>query len=316
MPGLAGGAAPKLGFGLPVSGSWATPANMITIAQRAERLGYESLWTYQRLLQPVDGGWGEMYRCVQDPIVSLAYVAAVTRRMRLGTAILNAPFYTPVMLAKQLTTLDQVSGGRLDAGLGLGWSREEFAAANIAYENRGARTEELVTGLKNIWTADVAAYQGRFFTLEPSEVRPRPVQRPHPPILLGGAAEPALRRVGRLADGWISSSRHNLRKIGDDIALISSAATEAGRDPAALRFVVRGVLRLGDADNPDDARRPLQGSVRQVKDDLRRLGELGVTEVFLDLNFSPDVGQPDTDPANAMSVALGVLDTFAPAVTG
>jgi alkanesulfonate monooxygenase SsuD/methylene tetrahydromethanopterin reductase-like flavin-dependent oxidoreductase (luciferase family) len=111
----------RLGFGLPVSGSWATPEAMVRVAQRAEQLGYTSLWTFQRLLHPAEGDWGPMYRSVHDPLVALAYVAAATERVRLGVAIVNVPFYAPIVLAKQLTTLDAVSAGRLDVGLGLGW---------------------------------------------------------------------------------------------------------------------------------------------------------------------------------------------------
>jgi alkanesulfonate monooxygenase SsuD/methylene tetrahydromethanopterin reductase-like flavin-dependent oxidoreductase (luciferase family) len=139
------------------------------------------------------------------------------------------------------------------------------------------------------------------------------VQRPHPPLLVGGTAEPALRRAGRIADGWISSSRFDLRGIDTAVRTISTAAREAGRDDATLRFVVRGVLRLGEeVGDGDGGRRPLTGSAEAVRDDLGRLHEVGVTEVFLDLNFVPSVGSPDADPAGALDHAHEVLETFAP----
>jgi probable F420-dependent oxidoreductase len=301
----------RLGFGLPVSGSWARPANLVRIATRAEELGYESLWTFQRLLHPAEGNWGPMYRAVQDPIVTLAHVAAVTDQARLGIAVVNAPFYSPIVLAKQLSTLDELSGGRLDAGLGLGWAEEEFVAAGADQARRGARTEEFIACLKAIWTEEVVSFDGEFYRMPPSRVDPKPVQRPHPPLLLGGTAERALRRVGRVADGWISSSRHDLRTLGADLELMRSAAREAGRDPDRLRFVIRGVPRLTDEPAGSD-RLPLQGDAGQLREDFDRLAELGVTELFLDLNFDPEVGSPDADPDESMRRAEHLLKTLAP----
>jgi alkanesulfonate monooxygenase SsuD/methylene tetrahydromethanopterin reductase-like flavin-dependent oxidoreductase (luciferase family) len=141
---------------------------------------------------------------------------------------------------------------------------------------------------------------------------PPPVQRPHPPVLLGGAASPALRRAGRLAQGWISSSRQDLSRIGESVETVHEGAREAGRDPAALRILVRGLVDLVD-DDPGGQRRPLHGTREQVLDDLAGLRTQGVTEVFLDLNFSPRVGSPDVDAGEALAYAEHVLDAFAPA---
>ena len=281
------------------------------IMARVEELGYESLWTFQRLLHPAEGDWGPMYRAVLDPIVTLAHVAAVTERPRLGIAVVNAPFYSPIVLAKQLATLDELSGGRLDAGLGLGWASEEFVAAGAEQARRGARTEEFVACLKAIWRDDVVSFDGEFYRMPPSRVDPKPVQQPHPPLLLGGTAERALRRVGRIADGWVSSSRHDLRTVGADLELMRDAAREAGRDPARLRFIIRGVLTVTDQPAGAD-RRPLQGDPGQIREDFDRLAEAGVTELFLDLNFDPEVGSPDADPAESMRRAEHLLETFAP----
>jgi probable F420-dependent oxidoreductase len=304
----------KVGFGLPVSGSWATGVNLVQIARRAEELGFHSLWAFQRLLHPAVGDWGPMYHAVADPIVTLAHVAAVTERARLGVAVVNAPFFSPILLAKQLTTLDEVSAGRLDCGIGLGWAPEEFEAVGVPFEHRGARTEEFVQCLKAIWTSDVVLFAGASYRLPPTRVEPKPVQQPHPPQLMGGTPERALQRVGRTADGWISSSRHDLNRIGADLDVMRASATEVGRDPAALRFIVRGVLSLQDTGTDDASnRRPLHGTQEQIRSDLDRLEQLGITEVFLDLNFNPEVGSPDADPARSMSYAEQVLSTFAPA---
>jgi len=303
----------RLGFGLPVAGSWATAPNMVRVATRAEELGYSSLWTFQRLLHPATGSWGAVYESVQDPVVTLAYVAAATSRIRLGLAVVNVAFYAPLVLAKQLTTLDHVCAGRLDVGLGLGWAPEEFAAVGTSYERRGARAAEFVHCLEAIWTDDVVDFQGEFYRIPPARVQPGPVQRPHPPVLLGGSAEPALRRAGQLADGWISASRQDLTRIGTDIAVIRRSAADAGRDPGRLRFVVRGVVRL-DAEHPAAAggRRPLTGTVEQVRADLDVLQDQGVTEVFLDLNFDPQVGSPRADPEESMRRAERALVALAP----
>jgi probable F420-dependent oxidoreductase len=302
----------RLGFGLPVSGRWASRANIVQIARQAEALGYDSLWTFQRLLHPAEGDWGPMYHAVQDPIVTLAHVAAITERVRLGVAVVNAPFYSPVVLAKQFTTLDELSSGRLDAGLGLGWAREEFAAVGVPYEHRGARTAEFIQCLKAIWTSPVVSFDGKYYQIPPSRVDPKPVQQPHPPLLLGGTAERALRRVGELSDGWISSSRYDQSRIATDLKLMRDAATDAGRDPARLRFIVRGVVRLHATGSDDTAgRRPLQGTEQQIRDDLGRLEAAGVTEVFFDLNFDPEVVADSTDPAESLARAERVLHTFA-----
>jgi probable F420-dependent oxidoreductase len=303
-----------LGFGLPVSGSWATPGTVAAVARRAEELGYGSLWSFQRVVVPVDEDYGPQYRSVLDPIVALGFAAAVTSRVRLGTAIVNAPFLPPAVLAKQLATVDVLSDGRLDAGLGLGWAPHEFAAVGAPYERRGARTAEYVACLRALWADDPVEFHGEFYDVPPSRMQPKPVQRPAPPILLGGSADVALRRAGRIADGWISASRHDLTAISTAIDTICTAAAQAGRDPAALRMVVRGVLQLDDdVRGSDGVRRPLTGSAEQVRDDLGRLHEAGVDEVFLDLNFAPRVGSPDVDPVGAEGHAHEVLETFAPA---
>jgi probable F420-dependent oxidoreductase len=306
-----------LGLGLPVSGVWATRENVDAVARRAEALGYASLWTYQRLLAPADTDWGPQYRSVLDPVVALAFAAAVTTRVRLGVAVINAPFVPPVLLAKQLASLDVLARGRLDVGLGLGWAQQEFEAVGVPMEGRAARLEETFAVLRALWAEDPVSFTGRFVNVPAARFDPKPVQRPHPPLLIGGTAEPALRRAGRIADGWISSSRFDLRDIETAIRTITAAAQEAGRDTSALRFVVRGVVQLGeDVRDGDGTRRPLTGAAEAVRDDLGRLRDLGVTEVFLDLNFVARVGSPDADSAAALAHADAVLETFAPSRGG
>jgi len=300
-----------LGFALPVSGSWATPENCIEIAESAERLGYSSLWTFQRLLSPVtmDGQqWlPSAYHSVLDPLSVLSFAAARTTRVRLGVAVINAPFMAPVQLAKIATTIDRLSNGRLDLGLGAGWMPDEFAAVGAPFERRGAHMSEYVRALDACWAGGVSSFEGEFSVLPASVIAPSPVQLPRPQILLGGAAPAALRRAGRLADGWISASSTDLTTVDESIAMIRLAAVEAGRDPELLRFICRGVVRVRDGE-----RAPLTGTFEEIRGDIRGLEAQGMTELFIDLNFDPEIGSQDADPQQSMERARRVLEEFAP----
>lgn len=299
-----------LGTGLPVSGPWATPAALREVAALAEDLGYHSAWAFQRLLHPLDEEWGAAYHAVLDPLVALSYVAASTSRIRLGVAVLNLPFYPPVLLAKSLATLDRVCGGRLDVGLGIGWAQQEFTAVGASMAGRGARADEFVAVLRTVLGPDPVEHAGELYQVPPSRIDPKPVQDPLP-LLLGGTADAALRRAGRIADGWISSSRTDLTRIGRSIELVRTAAADAGRDPDALRFVSRGVVRLTESPGDSD-RRPLEGDVAQVRGDLDALAAVGVTEVFLDLNWDPRAAGDDVDEASALAHATWTLRSLAP----
>lgn len=296
----------RIGFAVPQSGPWATADNMCRIATRAEELGYHELWTFQRLLYPVGHPMGQTYRSAHDPLVTLAYLAGATSSIRLGVAVLNA-YVQPVMLGKQLATLQTLSGGRLTAGIGLGWVPEEFEATGTSFAGRGRRGEEFVEVLRKVWTDEVVEHQGEFYRIPPSSLEPKP--SPPPPILLGGKAEVALRRAGRLAEGWVSASKEDLSAIGPRIRLVKAAAEEAGRDPEALRFVCRGVTRINEGGGGPD-RRLLQGTPEEIRGDLAVLAAEGVTEVFHDLNFAPDIIA--ADPKEAMRRAEEALEALAP----
>lgn len=296
----------KIGFGLPVSGSWATPEIVSSVAGRADELGYATLWSFQRLLVPVETPLEAQYRSVADPLLPLAFAAALTTRARLGAAIVNLPFQPPAVLAKQYATLDVLSGGRAVAGLGLGWVPEEFEAVGVPFERRGTRGEEYIAALRSLWGPDPVKFDGELYRVPESSVLPKPVRPGGPPILLGGGAPPALERCGRLADGWISSSRADLETIDQPIQAVRAAARDAGRDDAALEFVVRGVVLVGDRT------RRLTGTLDEIRGDLPALADQGVTEVFVDLNFDPRIGNPDADPAESLARATEVLEALAP----
>lgn len=304
----------KIGFGAPVSGAWATPDNLASFAARAEAAGYDSIWTFQRLIVPEGSAMEPVYHSVLDPMVTLGFAAAVTSRIRLGVAVVNHPYLAPAYLAKQAATVDVLSGGRLDLGLGLGWMAEEFAAAGAAMARRGARTAEYIEVMRRLWAGGVTEFSGEYFSLPASRMAPVPVQRPGPPVLLGGTVPQALERAGRLADGWLTSSRADLSRIGDGIAVVRAAAEQAGRDPKAIRVICRGVVRAGAPVTVPEGggRMLLSGSFDDIRGDTRWLAEQGVTEIFYDLNWDPLVGAPDADPAGAAARAGEILDSLAP----
>jgi probable F420-dependent oxidoreductase len=304
----------RIGFGAPVSGAWATPANLASFTTQAEAAGYASAWTFQRLIVPEGSAMEPVYHSVLDPMVALGYAAAGTSRIRLGVAVVNMPYLAPAYLAKQAATVDVLSAGRLDLGLGLGWMPEEFTAAGGVMAGRGARTAEYIEVMRRLWAGGVAEFSGEFYSLPAGRMAPEPVQRPGPPILLGGTAARALERAGRLADGWVTSSRTDLTRIGEGIKVVRAAAEQAGRDPAALRVIVRGVVRWGAPVTVPEGggRRPLSGSFDDIRGDTQWLAEQGVTEIFYDLNWDPLVGSPDADPAGAAARATEILDGLAP----
>jgi probable F420-dependent oxidoreductase len=304
----------KIGFGAPVSGAWATPQNLAGFARRAEEAGYDSLWSFQRLLIPAGSGMEPVYQSVLDPMAALSYAAAVTSRIRLGVAIVNLPFVSPAYLAKQAATLDVLSGGRHDLGLGIGWMPEEFTLTGASMSRRGARAAEYIAVLRSLWAAGTSEFAGEFYTVPRGVMAPKPVQPGGPPVLLGGMATSALERIGRIADGWLTSSRTDLAGIGGPIAIVREAARAGGRDPDTLRIICRGVVRAGNAAaGPDGGRLLLSGSFDQIRADTETLAERGVTEIFYDLNWDPLVGAPDANPAAAAARATEILDALAPA---
>jgi probable F420-dependent oxidoreductase len=277
-------------------------------AMRAEELGYHGLWSFQRLLVGVGQDLAPVYQSVLDPLLALAFAAALTSRIRLGVAVVNLPYLAPAYLAKQATTLDVLSRGRADLGLGTGWSEPEFRATASDPNPRGRRTEEYVAVLRSLFTDPVAAFEGQVYSLPPSRMAPPPVQPGGPPVLLGGTADVALRRAGRIAAGWVSSSRASLADIQRGAQIVRRAAEESGRDPDQVRIVVRGVVRAGRRD--DDV--TLSGNWEQIRAGAELYAQAGVTELFYDLNWDPLVGGDRADPVAAAERAEEILAALAP----
>src|SRR4051794_10965226 len=190
-----------LGIALPQWGKYASPAAIERVAMEAERMGYASVWVQERLLRPThprsgyggmgDTPWPEAYRQVYDPIETLTFVAAKTRRVKLGTSVIDTLFHVPVVLGKRLATLDQFSGGRVIAGVGQGWSEDEFITSNVPMKRRGAGFEEFIQAMRAVWGPNPAKFEGRYYTIPESDIAPKPVQPGGPPILIGAFAPAA-----------------------------------------------------------------------------------------------------------------------------
>lgn len=285
----------KIGFALGNIGPIGTAENVARIAQRAEALGYDSVWTVERLLWPVkpqtpypvtpDGHLPEGYKHVLDPLDSLTYAAALTKKVGLGTSVLDIPYYNPVTLARRLSTIDVLSNGRLRVGLGLGWSQDEMDATGADMKQRGARAEEFLQVLKAIWTTNPAEFQGKFFKLPKSYIEPKPVQKPHPPIYMAAFAPQALNRLARLADGWnpVAVPLEGMKQM---FAGIQQMARQAGRDPASLKMVVRANLHIADKPLGND-RAIFSGTKEQIKEDIVAVRGIGADELFFDPTFMP-----------------------------
>jgi probable F420-dependent oxidoreductase len=236
-----------------------------------------------------------------DPLAVLAFVAAHTRIIRLGVSVLIMPIYQPVVLAKQLATLDVLSNGRLDVGVGLGWSRDEYAAAGAEWGRRGARAEEFMRCLKAVWTEDPVEFAGEFYRVPKSRVAPRPAQKPHPPLLVGGYHPEVFRRAAALGDGY-TGGNIPLSELTSTVARVREAASAAGRDPARFPIICRGSFNL-TAEPLGADRRTLWGTAAQIREDLARYADAGVTQIFLEPNFQAGV---------TLERALEQLEALAP----
>ncbi len=287
----------RIGFSLPQVGPFADPRTLVDVAVLAENLGYDSLWVMDRLLWPTDprapypatpdGSLPEVFKTVLDPMEALTFAAAHTDEVDLGTGILDLPYYNPVILSRQLATLDQLSEGRLIAGFGNGWSPDEFEAVNVPMEGRGNRANEALEVLKTIWTQDPCSHEGEYFRLPESHVFPKPVQDPHPPIYMSGYVEAAQRRAAEYADGWLPTGIP-LDQLGEIFNGIREMAEQAGRDPAQLNLVVRANLYISE-DPREEEGAEFTGTVEQIEGDIAAAEAAGTDELIIEGQFSPGV---------------------------
>ncbi|MEV4393682.1 TIGR03619 family F420-dependent LLM class oxidoreductase [Nonomuraea sp. NPDC049607] len=276
-----------LGLAVPQYGRFAALPAVTRVAREAEAMGFAALWAGDRLLTPLrpkdrypggDGSVPEAHRVFLDPFAVLAVAASVTSSVRLGTSALNACWYPPPVLARSLTTIDHLSGGRLAAGLGLGWSSDEYAAVGVPWKGRAERYEATLDALEAIWGEDPVTFEHELWTIAPSHIDPKPARRP--PLLLAGFAPEALARIGRRGDGWLTAAL----PIPALLAMwktVRKSAEQAGRDPDALRMILRS--------NPvvtADGTPPRSGTVAEISAYLSQAAEAGVHEVILDLQHT------------------------------
>jgi probable F420-dependent oxidoreductase len=287
----------EFGVLLPQFGVWArgpeVRERIRQVAVAADRLGYHVLWTAEHVIFPSEVTTpypygGRFPYPVTDPILdvvaTLSYVAAITSRIRLGSSVMVLPYRNPIVLAKQLATLDVLSGGRLLLGVAGGWLREEFELLGVPFSERGARMDEYLTLVRALWTEDRVTFSGRWFTLRDAAFFPKPIQQP-PPIWIGGSSPAALRRVARLGDGWVAVPRPRLDDLANDIAEIRRLAEQAGRDGATL-----GVASAGGATSMED-----------LFERLPRMAAIGVTIANAPILFW----------ARSFAHALELLEEFA-----
>lgn len=221
---------------------------LVTLAQNAEAAGFESLWTIEHVIYPE--GYESSYPYdpsgkmmadastpMPDPLIWLAFVAAATTDLRLGTGIVILPQRNPVILAKELATLDSLSGGRVEFGIGVGWLKEEFDALGVPWPRRGARTDEYIAAMRALWDADHASYQGEFVSFDDVSSNPKPAQG-RVPIHIGGHSRAAAERAGRLGDGFFPGKGD----ITELVDIVRQTAADHDRDPAAIE------ITYGDAE--------------------------------------------------------------------
>ncbi len=243
----------KFGIRYCNTGRYVDPARAVELVQAAEETGFESTWTVEHVVIPkgyqsaypyttdgrLPGGEGDFI--LPDPQIWMAYVAARTTRIKLATGILILPQHNPVICAKQVATLDYMSGGRVLLGIGVGWLKEEFEALGVPFADRGARTEEYMHALRALWSMDAPTYEGKFVSFKNAYMRPKPVKGTVP-IIIGGHSKAAARRAGRMADGFFPA-----RGASEELlALVRDSAIEAGRDPKDVEITASMPEDLAD----------------------------------------------------------------------
>ena len=282
----------QYGVILPNVGPLAHIDSLATSSHRAEELGYDSVFLSDHIVVPDGLRSAYPYRSdgrfpltaedrILEPVVTLSYLAAATQRIRLGFSVLVLPYRHPVLNARMLGTLDVVSGGRLIAGVGVGWMAEEFAALDADFPDRGAVTDEHIAILRACWTGATSELDDTRYNVAGLVMEPLPVSRPHPPIWTGGTSPPALRRAARLADGW-----HGVRQSPDDItrvvARIAELRSAAGNSMDGFTISLRAGLDVTDATLGGAARTPLRGSPEQIAADLDAYAQAGLHYLVLE----------------------------------
>ncbi len=297
----------KYGFTLPGRGPSAAPETLSLLTRKGEEFGYDALYCGDHILIPKNiasmypysetgeypgGPSGEAL----ELLTLLAFLAGQTSKIRLVTSVIIVPYRDPLVAAKALATLDVLSQGRLVVGIGVGWMREEFEALNLLpFEERGAVTDEYIRAFKELWTSDSPHFEGKYVQFDDIVFLPKPVQKPHPPIWVGGESRPALRRTAELADGWYPLGSNPTFPMGSPEQLaaglerLAAYARRFGRDPSEIEVIYRThQLELNGVAAPEDGRPPFVGNADQIAADIRRYEEMGVGSMVLDFQRQGD----------------------------
>ena len=290
----------KVGITLPNLGPQATRENVLKLATQAEKEGFDSLWTITRILWPLkpqsayratpDGSLPLEYQNVLDPLDVLVYVAANTNNITLGTSVADIFFYTPIMLAKRFATLDVLSQGRVISGLGLGWSKDEYQASNIPFMNRGERADEFIQVMKKIWTDDIVEFKGKYYDIPASKIDPKPIQKPHIPIYLGGFSPNTFSRIVKYdLNGWLGVVGGPLEYTENFIKAIKEQASQAKKNPDNFRIIMMTYpnVKEGVSSKNDKNRFPLSGTIDEIGSDIQRVKGMGVDHIIFGYNFLP-----------------------------
>ncbi|SDK41499.1 probable F420-dependent oxidoreductase, Rv2161c family [Nonomuraea maritima] len=286
----------KLGLRLPQRVGVNLRRDLVEAARTAEAAGYASLWTYERLLfpqtpaepyAPPNVPWPETQRQAADSLVALSAAAVVTEHVRLGTAVLIAGLHTPIQLAKQLAALDQISGGRVIAGLGTGWSSDEFQAAGTTRADRGRFLDETLDVFDAVWGPDPVNFRSPRVVIDNASVLPKPVSR-IPVLLGGGSSAKAVRRIAERADGWLpflaAPGPQGAAELRERWDRIREMASGHGRDAGRMEMIVVGNVTFTDRPAGPD-RTPFVGTLDQIMDDIHTAEEAGADELIVDLNL-------------------------------
>ncbi|MFP6748320.1 MAG: LLM class F420-dependent oxidoreductase [Alphaproteobacteria bacterium] len=266
----------------------ATPEAILTAAQRAEELGFDAVLLNDHLIvkgnEEMVASWGNVY----EPLTTMAYLAARTERIRLATSVLIMPYRNPVLTAKMVATLDQLSGGRIILGLGAGWLESEFAALAVSHGDRGARTDEYIKVCQACWGPDPVSFKGEYHQFEDMHCSPKPVQQPHPPIWIGGSSKAALRRAAEVATVW-QPVPTKLEDLIAHQANLQAACDKIGRAvPPQIRMSFRinfTHITGKDPHGPDGTRLTGHGGAEDVAEDIAKFRDAAGLDQF-QLNFN------------------------------
>ena len=299
----------QLGITLPTYRKYAEPRLIRETALKAEAYGYHSVWAIDHIVLPEDyamgavGGRGGFGSVVYEPFATLGFVAGLTARLMVGTSISPIAYRHPLLQAKMVATLDQLSGGRAIYAGAAGYLEGEFTALGIEFHKRGAIADEYLQALRIAWTADRPAFHGRFVDFAGVRVDPKPLQKPHPPIWVGGDSDAAYRRVVRYGDGWHGQLTSDATMAGLErrIARLHEIAREEGREPRTIRISLKQSLRITGRDDPAETRFFI-GTVEKVAADLERCAALGVETVVS--QSTVDRGSEDIESVDVIGTKL------------